>query len=473
LTNKINSYTKKAVDDYTIQQMGISQQIKSFESEMAEKAKKNDGSFSDTNYAFAKYSAGVSDYLKGVDANGNKVDSIGNLQYHNYVDVNKKLNDQIVELEKLNKDKTVQTQVLDAQGRPTGEMKVTTISNLSPDRIRQIALASLSPQDQKQIEIDGWASTGGYSDPSKIQEDIKTTVDAQVSDNKEKRDLWLAEKSKDGISEADKKHATEQYSYYDSQVTNLGKNKEILLKNPASAATYLQQHRVVDNAVAKYSTVYDKSEMYKVDELYQNKIDNARKDAQLKLEYDKFDYTKKKDSGQVEAENLIVAPKATEHEDIDSMESKIDAQISTYGTQLTNETSDYKSKIQTLLKNEPSNKEANAWMALYNQNIKKGQNETDAVRNALQQTNGDSSILVFPDSSGTPKNYRRSILDVSGKYDTYTIGRAQAIDKGAEDHIKSTLDNKETFKAFFDNPDTKMSWYSNGKPASASVKDDG
>lgn len=466
LTNKINSYTKKALDDYTINQIANSQQIKAFDSQMAEKAKKNDGSYSDINYAYAKYSAGVQDYLEG------KRDTIGNLQYSNYIDVNKKLNDQIAELEKLNKDKTVEIPRRDENGKIIpGEIQVTTISNLSPDEVRQIAINSLSVQDQKQIQIDGWASTGGYSNPSKIQEDIKTVIDTQVTDSKEKRDYWLAEKGKASNSPEDIKRATAQYNYYDSQVSNLGKNKDILLKDPASAATYLQQHAVVNNAVAKYSTIYDQSSVYRVDEVYQNKLDNARKDAQLKLEYDKFDYEKKKDSGAIEAENLIVAPKATTHEDISSIESNIDTQISAYGTQLNSETTDYKNKIQSLLKSDPSNKEANAWMSLYNQNIKKGQNETDAVRNALQQTNGDSSILIFPDASGTPKNYRRSILDISGKYDTYTIGRAEAINKGTEEHVDATLNNKETFKAFFDNPNTTMLWYRNGKPTSASVKD--
>lgn len=471
LTNKINTYTNLAIDDYTLDQIGISQSIRNFDAEMQKKREKNDGSYSDTNYAFAKEQAGVQQYLSGVDSQGNKVDRIGTLSYTNYIDVNKKLNDQIIELEKLDKGKVIQTPVLDVNGVPTGAMQETTVSNLSPDKIRQIAINSLDVQDQKQMEIDGWASTGRYADKEKIKADVTTTFNSQISDSKDKRDYWAGIKDKDNISTSDKKNAQDQYNYYTSLVTNLDKNKGILLENPNSAATYLQQQKVVDGAVARYSTVYNQSSVFKVDEVYQNKLDNARKDAELQLKYTEFEHKQKTASGQVEAQNLIVAPKPTEHEDIPSMESKIDEQVASYGKQLTSETTEYKNKIQSLLKEEPSNKDAGTWMSLYNQNKKKGLSEVDAIRNAVQQTNGSSSILVFNDSNGTPKNYRRSILDVSGKYDTYSIGRADAINKGTEEHVDLTLNNQKTFTAFYDNPNTTMLWYKNGKLASAPVKD--
>ncbi len=95
--------------------------------------------------------------------------------------------------------------------------------------------------------------------------------------------------------------------------------------------------------------MYNQSSVYKVDEVYQNKIENARADARLRLEYDKFDYTKKKDSGQLEADNLIVAPKAAPKDDIENLEGEIDKQINTYSTVLNTETAEYKSRIDNFL----------------------------------------------------------------------------------------------------------------------------
>jgi hypothetical protein len=430
-----------------------------------ENKKSGKGTYNDGNYDFGLYKSGYYSYMKGETKN------LGNLEYQNYTDVDKKMSDKIAELEKLNKDRVIQEQVLDVNGNPTGQMRETTVSNLSPEKVRQIAVNSLDVNDLKQIEINGYVSTGRYADPVKIAADITTAYDSQIKNNKEQLDIWEAKNNQDNLSEKDKKEAKTQFDYYDNAVTSLTKNKSILLGNKEAAATYLEQNKLIDNAVSIYSTVYNQSSVYKVDEIYQNKIENSRADARLRLEYDKFDYTKKKDSGQLEAENLIVSPKAAPKDDIENLEGEIDKQINTYSEVLNTETAEYKIRIDNLLKADPTNKDAKAWNSLYSKNKAKGQNDVDAIRNAMQMTNGDSSVIVLNDANGVPKNYRRSILNVSGKYDTYTIGRSEAIEKGTAEHVEATLNNQETFSAFFNNPNTKMTWYKNGKPSSAPVKD--
>jgi hypothetical protein len=472
LTNKINAYTNKALDSYTLDQIGIGETIRAFGAEVAKKKEKNDGSYNDTNYSFAQYKAGLADYRRGYDAQGNKVDKIGNLSYKNYHDVEKKVSDKILELEKLNKDQEIEEPILDFNGQRTGEIRKITISNLSPEKIRQIAINSLNGDDLEQIKINGYGSTGGYSDPQKINEDITSLLDKDISKNQNQLDIWTAKKNQKNLSDKDKAEAKAEFKYYNSNVTNLNKNKKMLLEDKESAATYLERNRLIDNATSTYAQVYNKSEVFKVDEIYQNRISNARADAALQLEKDKFTYTKDKDAGKFEANNLIVAPKPTPKDDIENIEGIIDTQIKVFGDSLNKETNQFKLHIDNVLKTSPNNEDAKEFMAHYNENIKKGQTPTDAIRNATQIIPSSSSILISEDQDGTPKNYRRSILDISGKYDTYVVGRAEAIKVGTAQHIEETLNNSTTFKAFFDNPETKMMWYGkNGKEGAFSVKE--
>ncbi len=183
LTNKINSYTKQALDDYTLEQIGISQQIKTFQNEVAEKAKKNDGSYSDTNYAYAQAQAGIGNYLKGVDANGNKVDNIGNLQYHNYIDVTKSALEKVKAFKDLRGDETVEKPIVDANG--VMRMEKVSVKGLTESELLAYVPQILSPEESKQLQINGWAKYQGEGALPVAQETFKNYT-KDVNENLDK-----------------------------------------------------------------------------------------------------------------------------------------------------------------------------------------------------------------------------------------------------------------------------------------------
>jgi hypothetical protein len=210
LTNKINSYTKQALDDYTLDQIGISQQIKSFNAEVQEKKKKNDGSYSDVNYAYSQNQAGIGDYLKGVDANGNKVDTIGNLQYHNYVDVTESALKKVKAFKDLRGDESVEVPFTDANG--VMRTKTTKVNGLSESELLAYVPQILSPEEGKQLQINGWAKFQGDGGLQVAQETFKNytkDVNANLDENIAKLNIEANNKN---ISQEqrDKAHADKQ-----------------------------------------------------------------------------------------------------------------------------------------------------------------------------------------------------------------------------------------------------------------------
>lgn len=171
LTNKINAYTNMAIDDYTLDQIGISQSIRNFDTEIKKKREKNDGSYSDVNYAFAQEQAGIANYLQGRDAQGNKVDKIGALQYTNYIDVNKSALEKAKAFKELKGEETVEIPFTDSDG--VRRTKTTSVKGLTESEILAYMPQILSPQEGKQLQINGWAKYQGENGLAVAQEAFK------------------------------------------------------------------------------------------------------------------------------------------------------------------------------------------------------------------------------------------------------------------------------------------------------------
>lgn len=168
ITKRINAYTDTALDDYTLNQIGIAQKVRNFESVVAEKQKKNDGTYSDGNYQYAQYKAGLEDYLKGTDAQGNRVDNIGSLQYENYVDGTKLLKEDI---DKWGKDYGIHAEWTKEGNQ--GDLIYTDVKHnvLTKNDVLQRMKTSLSPQIMNQFKIDAWSHYRGYT-PQDIHKDV-------------------------------------------------------------------------------------------------------------------------------------------------------------------------------------------------------------------------------------------------------------------------------------------------------------
>ena len=187
LTNKINAYTNMAIDDYTLDQIGISQSIRNFDTEIKKKREKNDGSYSDVNYAFAQEQAGIANYLQGRDAQGNKVDKIGALQYTNYIDVNKSALEKAKAFKELKGEETVEIPFTDSDG--VRRTKTTSVKGLTESEILAYMPQILSPQEGKQLQINGWAKYQGENGLVVAQEAFKSytkNVEENLNANIEK-----------------------------------------------------------------------------------------------------------------------------------------------------------------------------------------------------------------------------------------------------------------------------------------------
>ena len=131
---QIRQQTSQIIDDKILSDISSTKKYRDFQKEVGKAKEGKNGEYNQTNQEFALYKSGFNDWYKDGSKKG-----FDNLSYRNYHDVEKKVSDKILELEKLNKDQVIQEQILDTNGQPTGEMRQTTVSNLSPERIRQVA----------------------------------------------------------------------------------------------------------------------------------------------------------------------------------------------------------------------------------------------------------------------------------------------------------------------------------------------
>lgn len=260
LTNKINTYTNLAIDDYIVDQIGISQSIRNFDAEVKKKREKNDGSYSDTNYAFAQEQAGIQQYLAGVDAQGNKVDKIGALQYTNYIDVNKSALEKAKAFKELKGEETVEIPFTDSDG--VRRTRTTSVKGLTESEILAYMPQILSPEEGKQLQINGWAKYQGQSGLAVAQEAFKSytkNVEENLNENIAKYD---AEYNNKNITQEQRNEAYRNKTAEEDKKTQyLNSFKSVNPNNSASIGGFLETVNWKTNfakmAGAKQSVTYD------------------------------------------------------------------------------------------------------------------------------------------------------------------------------------------------------------------------
>jgi hypothetical protein len=455
VTRNIQSQIKSALDSTVINAVAQSSKVAKYDAEVSALKEKEKGSYSDINYNYGKYKAGYQDWIEG------KTDTMGNLSYTPYKDIDKKVSDFILDLQAKKKDEKIQYR--DNQG---GIQEVT-ISGLSPNQLRQVAYGMLDVNDLKQIEINGYSNTGEYQDGEKISREVGELMDSRIESNSQSILEIEADLKKGGSTPAQKEQKEKEKEALNNQIANFKKNKPVLIANKIAAATYLEQESFLDKSVAKFAPLYTQSTEYKADDNFWKKRADMRAEAAQEIELAKFQYTKDKDRGLISGAGEFISGKVpTVGEENIDQEAEIDKTIKTLSDNLNASTNAYKSKIEDLA-NE-GNSEAKVVLSEYQKNIKAGKDEEVAFQNAvLSKVSTNSGIAIINN-----KNYRAEIKDLAGKRDTYLIGRAEAIKKGTSEHINKTLNNQETFSAFFNNPNTKMLWVGkSGKEGAFSVKD--
>lgn len=461
LTREITQYIGTAIDENVLTQASNSIRLKTFEQSVAERREKKPDTYSDINYTYAKESAGLQDYLRGEDANGKKVDSFGSLQYSEYKDVNKRINDFTLDLLSKSKDSVIKIPERDANGNPTGYMIEKTIRGLSPEQLRTVAESQLDASYMQQVKINGWYNSGGYKDTATLNTNLDEISTNYVS-NIEANILKLKRDKDNGVADADVDTDIQQL---ENSKASIKKNIDFYKKSPEAAATFIEKEKVLSGAVQTFQNFYAEDISYSADTAYFQQQN-------LTLSQAKFKYQVEKDNQATQAggvgEAFTTVVPTDSPDDPESYQKSIDNQISE-ASAITNIVRD---NYVLALENEVSkgNKEASNFLAEYDKlksNKKKGETDEDVFDNLIASTTYKDKLNILGDT-----NFRYNLKEAQDKERLLLNGLQEAEKKGIAAQVDSTVNSKEGLKAFYDNPDTKMLWEgSKGNTKAFSVRD--
>jgi len=447
VTESLDSKIKMAAADPFIQSaIQNTQKYNRFQQDVAKIKEKNPELYSDINYQYALKESGIDKYLKG------EQNEIGDLVYTPYNDYDKKINDNIIDLLGKQGKRTVQTRVLDAQGNPTGELQEIEIDGLSPDQLRSVAASMLAPNDLKQIEIDGWYSNGGYENPA-IMQQIKGGLGAKLS-KLDENILLYDKKLKEAGSTSEKNKYSSMLNEAKSEKTRIQKNLETLTSNPKAASTFLEREKVIDNITARFAPLYTQSNSIVKDEAYW-----ARMNYNLALAKEQREAAEALAKNNGNIGGLSVVSLSTELADLPEIESAVQSQLDDVSTELDVTLKQYKYALEQ--EAGKGNKSAVDQLNLLNSKLQsRGKtSETDIIREMVLSTDSTNDPLVLTNDKG--ENIRSKVRQLSDEFLLYSEGYEQAKKKAKDAHIDLTLNNEETFRAFYKNKNTNMLW--NGK----------
>ena len=457
---------KRVLKDPIVQDILVSKaNVESLNAEFKEIAKKDPSKATQENLQYAMDEGGYYDYMQG------KVKKVGSMTYRPYSDYKKKVNDSIKELEGLSKETVIEVPDPNNQGR----LIKTTIKNLSPEQVRQVAEASLDQHDRKQIEIDAWSNSDRFQNTAVIERANKFATD-------------ILEKSKVDVAELqgkiDKGGTDKQKADWNlklAQAKNSQRKAEYALSSPKIATTLFQEEATMNEAVMKWGSIYSVGREFKVDEAYENDRSFNLKQMEYDLKVSEFKYKVQKDvtdkadkedaDGSVTGKGRIqtITGKTITDKDLPSIEAQMDEKITKGLEALTPISAGYKSKLEEIAGgNTALAKDAKIIMDAYKINLKtKGKNETDLDvfnRTALGKITYGSPLAII---DSTP--YLAKLRDVYDSYERDVKVKTVSVKTKDKELVQSTIDNDKTYSQYFKEKDTKMLWYANGKPTAAPV----
>lgn len=273
VTGKLNSYANRdlsqsfvaddllgsvrqvANDPIILNAMENTQKFKSFQAQVNTIRDKKPELYSDVNYNFALENAGVNSYLEG------KSDKINNLQYTNYVDVTSSALKKVKELKDLKGKKVIE--LPDPQN--PGQIIKKSIDGLTDQEIFDYIPNILTPEESKQLTINGWAKYGGdlnlaqqnfkaYSTDliGNIEENItnaKAIINNSAATTQQKKDAQLA------LTSYNKQKEQTQNELNSIDTTNTTELGGFLERNS-------WKYGVAAMGKAEWSTEYEKDDYY-------------------------------------------------------------------------------------------------------------------------------------------------------------------------------------------------------------------
>lgn len=310
VTKQLQSHIKQALDNNVMNAVSSTAKYRKFKSSLEELKQNNPDQYSVENELYSLRP--FQNYLMD-----GKVGSVlGELSYTPYTDLQKKFNEYVNEMNESYGDRVVEVPKIGADGERYIEKR--TWRGLSQNEIRSVFENSLSPQDTKQLQINGWYRFG-LATPEIAEKKYFEFRDAEIAEAD--GNIALYKEYLKNTTDPETKAKIE------SEIVSLEASKkrvrsyEQYSKNPEVIAELMERENLIGGLVAKYSEKERKRELETNAAYYSQKgleIDLA--DLQIKqknfeLEQDKFEYTKQKDAldRELEAAKAAAAGKTKEN----------------------------------------------------------------------------------------------------------------------------------------------------------------
>lgn len=261
VARELDSRINSIVDDRVLNDVVSTSNYRTFQNTIQQKQKESPELYSATNVAYAMEKQGVNAWLNGEDNQGNRIDSLGQVNYEDYTDVGLELKDISENLDKY-------ANVV-KENTPEGlYFKSVEGKYLTAEEIRQIAEQQLSSKAKRQMQINGWANyDGGNSEAqSRLISTFSDYADSRVSEIDSlisKKELEL--KSIGDSNPALKEQLTNQLAQYKDSKRQTREAYDSWIKNNNldSMSSTLEKERVLssfantfafDNRGVSYST---------------------------------------------------------------------------------------------------------------------------------------------------------------------------------------------------------------------------
>lgn len=455
VTEDLTGMIRTAASDPIIQNaIQNTQKFNKFQKEVATLKEKDPDLYSDINYQYALEASGIKSYING------ETNSIGDLSYSPYNDYNKRIGDNILDLLGKQGKRTTQIRLTDSQGNPTGEMKEVEIDGLSPDQLRSVAQAMLTPQDLKQIEIDGWYSNGGYDNPA-IIENVKEPLKQRIATINQS--ISINQKKLKESTGKEKQLTLTQIQNLEDEKVRIEKNIKTLTSDPRAASTFLQRESVINNITAQFAPLYSESQSIVKDDAYW-----ARMDYNLKLAKEQRQANENSQKQNPNIDFSVVSTGTGELPNLPKIEQEIDNQITSISTELNATLNSIKYALEQEAENE--DEDAKTQLEILNSMLENKGDKTDidVIQEFVLKTNSTNDPLILVDEQGN--NLRSKFKRLSDELLLYNEGYQQATKKAKDRHIDLTLNNEKTFKAFNENKNTNMLWKGQSVPVHRVLK---
>ena len=258
-----DALSEAAKDPEVLRQLANTRKIRQTQSFYQDRVKKGD--LSQQNFQYAYNKSGINEYLSG------ESDTVGDLNYTEYVDVDAKLDEVSRKLKAANPNEKVTI-----QNPLTGEIVSKKVSLITPEEMRVYLRTQLNAEDLKQLEIDG-SMMYGMDNNAAIQ-----YRDSLIENNNRKysREVKLLENLRDTGS-----RTPGQIQKINNQIKALGAEKASFEQGMIGQKTAeaIGGRQLIENKIDLFSKIYTKNgpESIKYDNDYLKRMRDANSNANI------------------------------------------------------------------------------------------------------------------------------------------------------------------------------------------------